>query len=82
MILGFPSNQFGAAPFLPSWLLAAQEPGTNDDIQQFCQLNYGVTFPVLAKIDVNGDKTDPVYQYLKKIKPGLLGLSRIKYARL
>jgi len=68
MVLGFPSNQF-----------AQQEPGTNEEIQQFCQVNYGVTFPVLAKIDVNGDDTDPVFGYLKKQKSGILGLSRIKW---
>ena len=49
-VLGFPSNQFGE-----------QEPGTNEEIQQFCAINYGVTFPVLAKIDVNGDSADPLY---------------------
>lgn len=52
-ILGFPCNQF-----------LFQEPGTHDEIQQFCQLNYGVTFPILAKINVNGSKADPLYQYL------------------
>ena len=59
--------------------LANQEPGTDEEIQQFCQVNYGVTFPVLAKVDVNGDTTDPVYKYLKKHKSGLLGMSRVKY---
>lgn len=59
--------------------IAGQEPGSNDEIQEFCQLNYGVTFPVLGKIDVNGDKADPVYQYLKSSKSGILGLTRIKY---
>jgi len=59
-----------------------QEPGTNDEIQQFCLVNYGVSFPVLAKIDVNGDKADPVYKYLKGSKSGFLGLSRIKYGVL
>ena len=68
VILGFPCNQFGG-----------QEPGTNDDIQEFCQLNYGVTFPVLGKIDVNGDKAEPLYDWLKKEKPGILGLQRIKW---
>jgi len=67
-ILGFPCNQFGG-----------QDPGSNDEIQSFCQLNYGVSFPVLGKIDVNGDTADPVYQWLKKEKPGLLGLQRIKW---
>lgn len=62
-----------------SWRLGGQEPGTNEEIQQFCQVKYGVTFPVLAKIDVNGDNMDPVYNYLKKHKSGILGLSRVKY---
>jgi len=67
-ILGFPCNQFGA-----------QDPGSNDEIQTFCQLNYGVSFPVLGKIDVNGGSADPLYEWLKKEKPGLLGLQRIKW---
>lgn len=62
VILGFPSNQF-----------AGQEPGTNEEIQQFCKLTYDVTFPVLAKIDVNGDNEDPLYTYLKQEQAGLLG---------
>jgi glutathione peroxidase len=67
-ILGFPCNQFGG-----------QDPGSNDEIQSFCQLNYGVTFPVLGKIDVNGDKADPLYDWLKKSKPGIMGLQRVKW---
>ncbi|EFX02487.1 glutathione peroxidase [Grosmannia clavigera kw1407] len=67
-ILGFPSNQFGS-----------QEPGSNDDIQEFCQINYGVSFPILSKVDVNGDQATPVYEWLKEQKPGLLGLKRIKW---
>jgi glutathione peroxidase len=67
-ILAFPCNQFGS-----------QDPGSNDEIQSFCQLNYGVSFPVLGKIDVNGDTADPLYTWLKKEKPGLLGLQRIKW---
>ncbi|KAK6464575.1 thioredoxin-like protein [Scheffersomyces coipomensis] len=67
-ILGFPCNQFGG-----------QEPGNAEEIASFCSLNYGVTFPVLNKIDVNGDKADPVYQYLKSQKSGVLGLTRIKW---
>jgi glutathione peroxidase-family protein len=67
-MLGFPCNQFGS-----------QDPGTNDDIQTFCRINYGVTFPVLGKVDVNGDAADPVWQWLKKEKPGLLGLQRVKW---
>ena len=68
IILGFPCNQFGG-----------QDPGSNDEIQEFCQLNYGVSFPVLGKIDVNGDNADPVFDWLKKEKPGLMGLKRIKW---
>lgn len=63
-------------------MVAGQEPGSNEEIQQFCQMNYGVSFPVLGKVDVNGDKADPVYQYLKSNKSGLLGMTRIKYSFL
>jgi glutathione peroxidase len=68
VVLGFPCNQFGG-----------QEPGTDDDIQNFCQVNYGVTFPIMQKTDVNGDNTNPVFAWLKEEKPGLLGLKRIKW---
>ena len=67
-ILAFPCNQFGA-----------QEPGTNEQIQEFCSLTYDVTFPVLAKVDVNGDKSTPVYTWLKSVAPGLLGTEAIKW---
>lgn len=67
-ILGFPCNQFGG-----------QDPGSNDEIQEFCQVNYGVSFPVLGKIDVNGDKADPAFEWLKNEKPGLMGLKRVKW---
>ncbi|KAI3405185.1 GPX2 [Candida oxycetoniae] len=67
-IIGFPCNQFGN-----------QEPGSNEQIGEFCKLNYGVTFPVLGKINVNGDNADPVYQWLKSQKSGFLGLTRIKW---
>ncbi|KIW00245.1 uncharacterized protein PV09_08136 [Verruconis gallopava] len=67
-MIGFPCNQFGG-----------QDPGSNDDIQTFCRINYGVTFPVLGKVEVNGDGADPVWQWLKKEKPGLLGLQRVKW---
>jgi glutathione peroxidase len=60
-ILGFPCNQFGA-----------QEPGSEKDIESFCEVNYGVTFPMFAKVDVNGDNAAPLYRFLKKEKPGLL----------
>jgi glutathione peroxidase len=61
-ILGFPCDQFGH-----------QEPGTEDEIASFCQKNYGVSFPMFAKIDVNGDDTHPLYRWLKSEKRGLLG---------
>lgn len=67
-ILGFPCNQFGA-----------QEPGSANEIQSFCELNYGVTFPVMAKVDVNGDKAEPLYVYLKAQAPGVLGTQAIKW---
>ncbi|QGZ41224.1 glutathione peroxidase [Pseudoduganella flava] len=67
-VLGFPCNQFGA-----------QEPGTHDEIGAFCEKNFGVTFPLFAKIDVNGDNAHPLYQYLKKTAPGLLGTEAIKW---
>ena len=67
-ILGFPCNQFGA-----------QEPGTEAEIASFCEVNYGVTFPLFAKIDVNGKNAAPVYQYLKAAQPGLLGSEGIKW---
>jgi glutathione peroxidase len=63
-VLGFPCNQFGS-----------QEPGDASQIGQFCSMNYGVTFPMFAKIDVNGNAAHPLYQYLKKAKSGLLGSS-------
>jgi len=61
-ILGFPCNQFGA-----------QEPGTEAEIAQFCELNYGVSFPMFAKIDVNGPEAHPLYKFLKSEKSGVLG---------
>lgn len=67
-ILGFPCNQFGA-----------QEPGNNSEIQEFCSLNYGVTFPVMSKVDVNGSDADPLYQWLKESAPGILGTEMIKW---
>lgn len=67
-IIGFPCNQFGG-----------QDPGSNDEIQSFCQVNYGVSFPILGKIDVNGDKADPTFEWLKNEKPGLMGLKRVKW---
>ena len=67
-ILGFPCNQFGA-----------QEPGSEKEIAAFCEVNYGVTFPLFAKVDVNGDTAAPLYRYLKKEKPGLLGSEALKW---
>lgn len=67
-ILGFPCNQFGG-----------QEPGSDEEVQSFCQLNYGVTFPIMGKSDVNGDKANPLYEWMKNEKPGLLGMKRIKW---
>ena len=67
-VLGFPCNQFGA-----------QEPGNAEEIANFCSLTYDVTFPVLAKVDVNGGNAEPLYTYLKKEKPGLLGSQGIKW---
>jgi glutathione peroxidase len=67
-VLGFPCNQFGG-----------QEPGTESEIQQFCTLNYGVKFPMFAKVDVNGAKAHPLYEYLKKEEKGILGTEAIKW---
>ncbi len=68
VILGFPCNQF-----------AGQEPGTSEDIAQFCALNYGVTFPVFERINVNGRWAHPLYKWLKSEAPGLLGSEAIKW---
>jgi len=67
-ILGFPCNQFGK-----------QDPGSDDEIGEFCQINYGVSFPMFSKIDVNGPDTEPLYTHLKAVKPGVLGTKRIKW---
>ena len=68
VVLGFPCNQF-----------AGQEPGAEDDILSFCRLNYGVTFPMFSKIEVNGAKAHPLYNYLKKQCPGVLGSESVKW---
>lgn len=68
VILGFPCNQFGD-----------QEPGSEEEIISFCRLNYGVTFPMFAKIEVNGNNSHPLYAHLKDQRPGLLGSSAIKW---
>jgi glutathione peroxidase len=67
-VLGFPSNQF-----------ANQDPGTDDEIGAFCTKNYGVSFPMMSKVDVNGSGAIPLYQWLVKEKPGLLGSTAIKW---
>jgi len=67
-VLGFPCNQFGG-----------QDPGSPEQIQSFCQLNYGVTFPMMAKVCVNGDQADPLFRWLKAEAPGLLGSQAIKW---
>ncbi len=67
-VLGFPCNQFGG-----------QEPGDAKEIESFCEINYGVTFPLFEKIDVNGADAAPLYRYLKKERPGLLGSEAIKW---
>lgn len=68
VVLGFPSDQFGH-----------QEPGDENEIKQFCSLTYDVSFPLFAKIDVNGDNAHPLYKYLKSASPGLLGTEGIKW---
>ena len=67
-LLGFPCNQF-----------LSQEPGTNKEIASFCRLTYGVEFDMFSKIDVNGENTHPLYEYLKKEAPGFLGSEAIKW---
>lgn len=67
-VLGFPCNQFGS-----------QDPGSNDEIVEFCQLNYGVKFPMFSKIDVNGANAHPLFKHLKSAAPGLLGSEGIKW---
>jgi glutathione peroxidase len=68
VVLGFPCNQFGA-----------QEPGSEAEIGAFCSSTYDATFPMFAKIDVNGDAAHPLYQYLKSAQPGILGTEGIKW---
>jgi len=68
VVLGFPSNQFGS-----------QDPGSNQEIGAFCTKNYGVSFPMMEKIDVNGANAAPLYRWLTKEKPGLLGSTAIKW---
>ena len=68
VIVGFPSNEFGG-----------QDPGSNEEIASFCQLNYGVSFPMMAKVKVNGAQAHPLWQWLKAQAPGLLGTEGIKW---
>ncbi len=68
VILGFPCDQFGH-----------QEPGDESEISQFCELNFGVTFPLFSKVEVNGDNAEPLYKYLKDKAPGIMGTRGIKW---
>ena len=68
VIVGFPSNEFGG-----------QDPGSNDEIASFCQLNYGVSFPMMAKVKVNGAQAHPLWQWLKGQAPGILGIKSVKW---
>ena len=68
VVIGFPSNQFGK-----------QDPGSNDEIASFCQLNYGVDFPMMAKVEVNGDEAHPLWKWLTNEAPGLLGSKAVKW---
>jgi glutathione peroxidase len=68
MVVGFPCNQFGG-----------QDPGSNGEIAEFCQLNYGVSFPMMGKVDVNGGDAHPLWKWLKSEKTGLLGIDMIKW---
>ena len=68
VVIGFPCNQFGA-----------QEPGSNQEIVDFCHITYNIKFPILSKVNVNGSDTEPVYEYLKKSAPGILGTEAIKW---
>ncbi|KAA8902579.1 glutathione peroxidase-like protein [Sphaerosporella brunnea] len=67
-ILGFPCNQFGG-----------QEPGSDEEIQNFCRTNYGIKFQMMKKVDVNGAAADPLWEHIKAEKPGLMGMKRIKW---
>ena len=68
VVMGFPSNEFGR-----------QDPGSNAEIASFCQLNYGVSFPMMAKVEVNGGGAHPLFQWLKTEAPGLLGSKAVKW---
>ena len=68
VVLGFPCNQFGG-----------QEPGTDAEVAEFCRLDFGVSFPLFSKVEVNGGDAHPLFQYLKQAQPGLLGTEGIKW---
>ena len=68
VVIGFPSNEFGG-----------QDPGSNDEIASFCEMNYGVSFPMMSKIKVNGGDAHPLWKFLKSEKPGILGWEAIKW---
>jgi glutathione peroxidase len=68
IVVGYPCNQFGA-----------QDPGADGEIASFCQLNYGVSFPMMAKVDVNGERADPLWGWLQHEAPGILGTEAIKW---
>jgi glutathione peroxidase len=68
VVLGFPCNQFGA-----------QDPGSNSEIAEFCSLNYGVSFPMMGKVDVNGNDASPLFKWLREEAPGILGSTAIKW---
>ena len=68
VVVGFPCNQFGS-----------QDPGSNAEIGQFCERNFGVSFPMMSKVDVNGGKADPLFKWLTAQAPGLLGIKAIKW---
>jgi glutathione peroxidase len=68
VVLGFPSNQFGG-----------QDPGSNDEIASFCELNYGVSFPMMSKVEVNGSDAHPLWKWLTSEAPGILGIKAIKW---
>ena len=68
VVIGFPCNQFGA-----------QEPGNADEIAEFCKVNFGVTFPLMAKVDVNGDDASPLFDWMKSEAKGLMGSTSIKW---
>ncbi len=68
VVIGFPSNEFGG-----------QDPGSNDQIASFCEMNYGVSFPMMEKVKVNGSDAHPLWKFLKSEKPGILGIEAIKW---